>query len=95
MKHIMLNRPRMLIGLGGRAGSGKSTAAAMLRNLGCVEETFAEPIKEIARVLVGEWTGTKTTPIPWLHGASNREIMQSLGCEWGVTRSTRTDGSGT
>ena len=55
----------------------------MFRNLGCVEETFAEPIKEMARVLVGDWTGTKTTPIPWLHGASNREIMQSLGCEWG------------
>ncbi len=83
MKNILQNRPRVLIGLGGRAGAGKSTASGMLQKLGCAEETFAEPIKEMVRAMVGPWTGPKEVPIPWLHGASLRDLYQSLGSEWG------------
>ncbi|EQD46701.1 phage-related protein, partial [mine drainage metagenome] len=83
MKNILQYRPRVLIGLGGHAGAGKSTASGMLQKLGCTEETFAEPIKQMVHAMVGTWTGPRETPIPWLHGVSLRELCQSLGSEWG------------
>lgn len=79
----------MLIGLCGAAGSGKDTLADLLvarrqyRKL-----AFAEPLYQMLEVLTGEPAeklrdrGFKEARIDWL-GKSPRELLQTLGTEWG------------
>ena len=77
-----------VIGLTGKAGSGKSTAARYL-----VEECgyrlikFADPIKDMLRVLglgYEELEGSKKEkPCYMLGGKTPRLAMQVLGTEWG------------
>lgn len=78
----------MLIGLAGRAGSGKSHAAlALVRQAGFVRLRFAEPLKAALRELgltEAELDGAdKETPSPRLCGRTPRFAMQTLGTEWG------------
>jgi hypothetical protein len=79
---------KLLIGLSGAAGSGKSTAQRIIADrYGLARVNFADPLKDgIAamfdldeRYLSGE---LKEQPLPWL-GKSPRELMQTLGTEWG------------
>lgn len=78
-----------LICFAGFAGSGKDTAALVLKK-SHVSMAFADPIKEMlikgldlqpAEVYGG--TGIdRSAPISWL-GKSPRQLMQTLGTQWG------------
>lgn len=83
----------------GKAGAGKSTAANwILRNHPkAMKMSFAQPLKKMAYELIRQsipkaWPHTpsdyldgalKEEPIPFLSDKSGRELMQSLGTEWG------------
>jgi len=77
----------MFIGLHGRAQAGKDTVAAILARQGYVKVAFATPIKD-ALVYTGlvrreQFEGpAKEKPLPDL-GVSPRQLMQTLGTEWG------------
>lgn len=77
-----------LIGLIGKARSGKDTAANYLQMLhGYNRYAFAEPIKDMISAAfgyqIGESEGAdKEQVIEWL-GKSPRQLMQLLGTEWG------------
>lgn len=84
-----------LIGITGRARSGKSTLAHYLtQQHGFDELTFASPIKTMLEALLmpfdvdARWfedQALKSTPIPGL-GKTPRQLMQTLGTEWGRDR---------
>lgn len=87
---------RLLIGFSGRKQSGKTTAATHLVNNGFVRMSFADPIRDMLRVLLHQLgfgsycietllTSDKAVVIPCL-GRSTRQLMQSLGTEWGRDR---------
>lgn len=77
-----------LIGLHGPARSGKDTVGQMLVDGFCVERiSFAEPIRDALRGMMGltdeHFHGSlKEVQMPWL-GKSPRQLMQTLGTEWG------------
>ena len=79
----------MIVGLCGPAGCGKNSVAEILRTKhGWIEFGFADPVyaavASILRVDVA-WLrdrGNKEKPIDWL-GKSPRELLQTLGTEWG------------
>lgn len=79
----------MLIGLCGAAGSGKNAVASILRRqhaFGVI--AFADPIYDAVAAITGmprrelEDRAIKEQAIPWL-GKSPRELLQTLGTEWG------------
>ena len=79
----------MIIGLCGLAGSGKDAVAAILsRRHGFAYISFAGPIYQAVSEITGlapaqlKDRGLKEQPIPWL-GKSPRELLQTLGTEWG------------
>jgi dephospho-CoA kinase len=76
-----------LIGIAGKAGSGKTTAAEYLRTNYCFDhKNFADPLKETAAVLTGLPLGIfydeelKEKHIDWLY-MSPRELLQKLGTD--------------
>ena len=78
-----------IIGLTGKAGSGKDTAAiALSRQLGFQRHALAGPIKESLNTMFG-WTPDKWIDREWkerpLDGLeiSPRTLAQTLGTEWG------------
>lgn len=90
--HKMTTDP-ILIGLTGRAGAGKDTAADYLCDrYGFMRASFAQPLKTMLEALF-EPMGIdhahlyeppmKNLPIPALGGLSARYAMQTLGTEWG------------
>jgi hypothetical protein len=78
----------LLIGLAGRARSGKDTAAQhLVNNQGFQSYAFADPLRDglmhILNLSPCDFEGEqKEQALPWL-GRSPRELMQSLGTEWG------------
>lgn len=78
----------LLIGLAGLARSGKDTAAQhMVNNHGFQAYAFADPLRDglmhILNLSPCDFEGDqKEQPLPWL-GRSPRQLMQSLGTEWG------------
>ena len=85
----------MIVGLSGYAGSGKSTAAKALIDLGFERRKFARPLKDMLRALLraqGEDEDVieemiegclKGSPSELLNGATPRHAMQTLGTDWG------------
>lgn len=78
-----------LIGITGRARSGKDTTADfIIAHLGGYKYSLAEPLKNMLKHGLGldmtdpYWAERKEDPIPAL-GKSPRQIMQTLGTEWG------------
>lgn len=78
-----------LIGIAGRAGSGKDTAGAhLVENHGFQQYAFADPIRAMLGALGAFPAGdlinrdTKEMVIDWL-GKSPRQMAQTLGTEWG------------
>ena len=77
-----------LIGLTGPAGAGKDTVAAILaREYDFMRMSFASPIKDALVALFGldraQLTGAaKEATVDWI-GKSPRQLMQTLGTEWG------------
>lgn len=78
----------MLIGITGRAGTGKDTAATHLR---CQHQfyqfAFADPLRAMLAAAFGLEAadfepGKKEQLIPWI-GKSPRQLLQTLGTEWG------------
>lgn len=81
----------MIIGLTGRAGSGKNTAAARLKAVhGFMELALADPLYDMAAAMLDTPRdrlmdrAAKEKPIDWL-GRSPRELLQLLGTEFGRT----------
>lgn len=80
----------MLIGLTGRAGSGKDTAAAYLGEAHrFMPLTFAAPLRDMLKAGFGltdeHFTqANKNVAIDWI-GRSPRQLQQTLGTEWGRT----------
>lgn len=74
-----------LVGIIGIARAGKDTAAARLTdNHLFTQYAFADPLKEMLEAVFGDRfrDGDRETPIWWL-GKSPRQLMQTLGTEWG------------
>ena len=75
----------MLIGMCGAAGSGKDTIADIL---GFDRVAFADPLYEMVSLVTGLTPDemrdreTKERTIDWL-GQSPRQLLQTLGTEWG------------
>lgn len=82
-----------IVGLTGRAGSGKSAAAEYLvRRYGFLAVSFAGPLKSMLETMLVEASidyfylhepKLKNEPIGELLGLSARTLMQRLGTEWG------------
>lgn len=73
-----------LIGLSGKAGSGKDTFAKFLEPFGYIRISFADPLKTVAKLIFGLTEGQVTDPrakeeedLRW--GMSPRRIMQEVG----------------
>lgn len=79
---------KLLIGLTGPARCGKSTAQSIIADrFGLARMNFADPLKDGLGPMLGlderHLSGElKEHPLPWL-GKSPRELMQTLGTEWG------------
>lgn len=77
---------RRIIGIAGRAGAGKNTVAEMIP--GAAVFGFADPLYEGLAAMLGapedmlRSRRSKESPLVWL-GKSPRELMQTLGTEWG------------
>lgn len=81
---------RIVIGLCGVAGAGKSTAAkAIVMQRGFVRRPFAWPLKSmiaalgVDRDVLDGPTGLKEKPMDLFGGKTLRHAMQTLGTEWG------------
>jgi hypothetical protein len=79
-------KPFRLIGITGRAGSGKNTVASMIP--GAVVLQLADPLYASLSVMTGipevllRNREFKEREIPWL-GKTVRQMLQTLGTEWG------------
>ncbi|XKE45722.1 hypothetical protein LG302_00855 [Halomonas organivorans] len=79
---------KLLIGLTGPARCGKTTAQRIIADrYGLARLALADPIKDALAAML--WLepealdgAAKERPLPWL-GKSPRELMQTLGTEWG------------
>lgn len=78
-----------LIGLTGPAGSGKDTVARLLcEQHGFVQIAFADPLRAMLKAGLGltdeelHRRDLKEAPLEWL-GKSPRQLLQTLGTEWG------------
>lgn len=81
--------PPLLIGIAGRARTGKNTLANFIQaqHNGYYQYAFAGPIRAMLKAglgidMDGSWGDTKEQEIPLL-GKSPRQLMQTLGTEWG------------
>jgi hypothetical protein len=78
--------PMRLIGITGRAGSGKNTVAGLVPGAEVIG--LADPIYQGLATMLGldelelRDRGRKEAPIEWL-GRSPRTLLQTLGTEWG------------
>lgn len=78
-----------LIGLSGKAGCGKGTIARFLCDVhGFVQIALADPLRDGLKAMLGitdeqmHDRALKESPIDWI-GRSPRELLQTLGTEWG------------
>ncbi len=85
-----------IIGIAGAAGAGKSFLAQMLcHKFGFTRFAFADPLKDMLRVLLMDYGYTREQTVRWiegdwkevacpaLHGQTCRYALQTLGTEWG------------
>ena len=79
-------KPIRIIGLAGRAGSGKSTVAGMIPGAAVLQ--LADPLYAALAAMLGvpenlvRQRDFKERALPWL-GKSPRQLLQTLGTEWG------------
>lgn len=77
-----------IIGIAGRARSGKDTVANMILSMrGGYSYSFADPLRAMLRAINIDmddqfWKDNKEVSIPAL-GKSPREMLQTLGTDWG------------
>ncbi len=78
---------RVIIGLAGSMGSGKSTAAAYItEKYGFVEYSFAKPLKDISMIMGFDWhqvygTQAQKLEVNKMWGITGREFLQKFGTE--------------
>ena len=74
-----------IIGISGKAGSGKDTCAGFLVDRGYVRRGFADPLKDAVRAIFGltdaQLFGAEKEVVDPFWGKSPRRIMQLLGTE--------------
>lgn len=76
-----------LIGLTGPAGAGKNLVASMVPDAVVIQ--LADPIYAGLALMLGveeqmlRARSTKEQPIEWLNGRSPRQLLQTLGTDWG------------
>jgi len=83
-------KPPALIGIAGKARSGKNTMANFIQaEYGGYQYSFAGPLRRMLKAGFGidmdnnaYWQDNKETVIP-AFGKSPRQMMQTLGTEWG------------
>jgi hypothetical protein len=81
-------RPPAVIGIGGRAGSGKNVVAGMIADAKVIQ--LADPLYAMISAMLGvsqerlRDRDFKERAIEWL-GKSPRQLLQTLGTEWGRT----------
>lgn len=82
---------KLVIGLMGKAGSGKDTVRAIMENYGYVGKAFADPLRDMTKAFFNAGgislnymteRALKESNIPEL-GFSYRTVVQTLGTEWG------------
>lgn len=77
----------LIIGMHGKARTGKDSSAIILRAQGWMHISFAQPIREFMCKLLSvdlqELERIKEIPHPLLKGKTPRYAMQTLGTEWG------------
>ena len=78
-----------IVGLTGPIGVGKDTVAKYLASqYGATQLAFADPIKEIAAIILGipvaEQEPFKNHPFPQLGGLTLRQLYQRVGTDWFV-----------
>jgi len=78
----------MIIGIGGKKRSGKDTIADFLiKEYGFIKYGFAEPIKEIAKIIFGfdeeQLYGTKKEEIDEVWKIKPRNFFQKFGTDYG------------
>ena|SRR5690554_3958413 len=90
MKKQLINYPCRLplIGLAGLAGSGKNTVADIISSeFDVVHYAFAQPLKQMLQQGLGlnrhDTDGYRKEQIDTRYGKSPRQMMQTLGTEWG------------
>lgn len=80
----MNNNSNILVGLTGRAGVGKTTAAKCMANHGFNVFSFASPIRQMLATISEEfYNADKLAPLDDFKGVTKRSLMQTLGTEWG------------
>jgi len=82
----------MIIGFTGKKQSGKSTAASFLVDQGYTKHSFADPLRDMANVLLAalgfseadikHYYDFKENPILGIN-TSMRYLLQTMGTEWG------------
>lgn len=77
----------MIIGLTGKARSGKDTAAEYLATIGFDHYWFSKPMKDACKVIF-DWSdqhvyGDLKEVVDPAFGCSPRQALQTLGTEWG------------
>jgi hypothetical protein len=82
----LAGKARRIIGITGRAGAGKNAVASMIP--GAFVIGMADPLYAMLAAMLGipepilRQRECKETVVPWL-GKSVRELLQTLGTEWG------------
>lgn len=85
----MHEKDRVLVGICGKKGSGKTSVARCLAGLGAVSVAFADPLYDALSTIFGvsvhelQYPEVKNKPHDALFGVTPRHALQTLGTEWG------------